>query len=100
MKSHSQMMLPPQIRAKARVEVGDLFKAKIDGRTITSAPKSMINRELTVALHDAKRGWGKCPFSTAHATALRFVAGQHNGVLHASLSQAIPASVHKASSQA
>ena len=45
-KSHYQVTLPPQIRAKARVEVGDLFEAKVEGRTITLVPKRLIDREL------------------------------------------------------
>ena len=43
-KSHYQVTLPPQIRAKVRVAVGDLFEAKVEGRTITLVPKRMISR--------------------------------------------------------
>ena len=67
-KSHYQMTLPPQIRTKARVEVGDLFEAKVEGRTIALAPKRMINCELALALSEVKRGLVKGPFSTAQAT--------------------------------
>ena len=67
-KSHFQVTLPPQIRAKARVAVGDLFEAKVEGRTITLVPKRMIDRELTLALNEVKRGRVKGSFSTAHAT--------------------------------
>ena len=67
-KSHYQVTLPPQIRAKAGVAVGDLLEAKVEGRTITLVPKRMINRELTLALNEVKRGRFKGPFSTAQAT--------------------------------
>jgi hypothetical protein len=33
MKSHYKVTLPPKICAKARVEVGNLFEAKVEGRT-------------------------------------------------------------------
>jgi bifunctional DNA-binding transcriptional regulator/antitoxin component of YhaV-PrlF toxin-antitoxin module len=67
-KSHYQVTLPPQIRAKARVAVGDLFEAKVEGRTITLVPKRTIDRELALAFNDVKRGCVKGPFPTAQAT--------------------------------
>ena len=67
-KSHYQVTLPPQIRAKARVAVGDLFEVKVEGRTITLVPKRMIDRELALALNEVKRGLVKGPFPTAQAT--------------------------------
>ncbi len=67
-KSHYQLTIPPQIRAKAGVAVGDLFEAKVQGRTITLVPKRMIDRELALAIDDVKRGRVKGPFSTAQAT--------------------------------
>lgn len=67
-KSHYQLTLPPQIRAKAGVEVGDVFEAKVQGKTITLVPKRMIDRELSLALDDVKRGRIKGPFPTVQAT--------------------------------
>jgi bifunctional DNA-binding transcriptional regulator/antitoxin component of YhaV-PrlF toxin-antitoxin module len=67
-KSHYQVTLPPQIRAKAGVEVGDLFEAKVQGRTITLVPKRPIDRELALVLNEVKRGRVKGPFPTAQAT--------------------------------
>ena len=67
-KSHYQVTLPPQIRTKARVAVGDLFEAKVEGRTITLIPKSLIDRELALALNEVKRGRVKGPFPTAQST--------------------------------
>ena len=45
-KSHYQVTLSPQIRAKAGVVVGDLFEAKVEGRTITLVQKRLIDHEL------------------------------------------------------
>lgn len=67
-KSHCQVTLPPKIRAKARVAVGDLFEAKVEGRTMTLVPKRMIDRELVLALNEVKRGRVKGPFPTAQTT--------------------------------
>ena len=67
-KPHYQVTLPAQIRAQARVAVGDLFEAKVQGRTITLVPKRMIDRELSLALDEVKRGRVKGPFPTAQAT--------------------------------
>jgi bifunctional DNA-binding transcriptional regulator/antitoxin component of YhaV-PrlF toxin-antitoxin module len=67
-KSHYQVTLSPKIRAKARVVVGDLFEAKVQGRTITLVPKRMIDRELALVLNEIKRGRVKGPFPTAEAT--------------------------------
>jgi bifunctional DNA-binding transcriptional regulator/antitoxin component of YhaV-PrlF toxin-antitoxin module len=67
-KSHYQVTLPTKIRVKARVAVGDLFEAKVEGRTITLVPKRLIDRELALALNEVKRGRVKGPFPTAEAT--------------------------------
>lgn len=67
-KSHYQVTIPPKIRAKAQVAVGDLFEARVEGRTITLVPKRLVDRELTLALNDVKRGRVKGPFPTAQAT--------------------------------
>ena len=67
-KSHYQVTLPSEIRAKARVAVGDLFEAKVEGRTITLVPKRLIDRELSLALNEVKRGRVKGPYPTARAT--------------------------------
>ena len=67
-KSHYQVTLPPQVRSKAGVAVGDLFEAKVEGRTITLIPKRFIDHELKLALNEVKRGRIKGPFPTAQAT--------------------------------
>jgi bifunctional DNA-binding transcriptional regulator/antitoxin component of YhaV-PrlF toxin-antitoxin module len=67
-KSRYQVTLPPQVRSKAGVAVGDLFEAKVEGRTITLVPKRLVDRELALALNDVKHGRVKGPFSTAQST--------------------------------
>ncbi|HWF59238.1 MAG TPA: AbrB/MazE/SpoVT family DNA-binding domain-containing protein [Nitrospira sp.] len=67
-KSRYQVILPPQVRSKAGVAGGDLFEAKVEGRTITLIPKRLIDQELKLALNDVKRGRMKGPFPTAQAT--------------------------------
>ena len=66
--SHYQVTLPPQVRAKAGVAVGDLLEAKVEGKKITLVPKRVIDRELALALDEVKRGRVKGPFPTAQAT--------------------------------
>lgn len=66
-KSQFQVTIPPKIRAKAHVSVGDLLEAKVEGRTITLVPKRLIERELTLALNEVKRGRVKGPFPTTQA---------------------------------
>jgi bifunctional DNA-binding transcriptional regulator/antitoxin component of YhaV-PrlF toxin-antitoxin module len=67
-KSHYQLTIPPKVRAQARVAVGDLFEAKVEGRTIALVPKCLIDRQLALALNEVKRGRVKGSFPTAHAT--------------------------------
>ena len=67
-KPRYQVTLPPKIRAKARVEVGDLFEAELQGRAITLVSKRLIDRKLALVLNEVKRGRVKGPFPTAQAT--------------------------------
>lgn len=67
-KSHYQVTLPPKIREKAGVAVGDVLEAKVQGKTITLIPKRLVDRELALALGEVKRGRTKGPFTTAQAT--------------------------------
>ncbi|MEX5281051.1 AbrB/MazE/SpoVT family DNA-binding domain-containing protein [Nitrospira tepida] len=67
-KSHYRVTLPAQLLAKAGVAVGDLLDAKVEGKKIMLVPKRAIDRELTLALDEVKRGRVKGPFSTAQAT--------------------------------
>ena len=66
-KEKYQVTLPAALRAKAGVAVGDLLEASVKGKTITLIPKRDVDRELTLALEDVKRGHVVGPFRTAKA---------------------------------
>lgn len=59
--------LPASVRQKARLNVGDVLEAKVQGRVITLTPKNIINREIALGLEDFKRGRFIGPFRTARA---------------------------------
>jgi len=66
-KEKYQVTLPPSLRAKAGLAVGDLLEATVKGKTITLVPKRQVDRELALALEDVKRGRVTGPFRTAKA---------------------------------
>lgn len=66
-KEKFQVTLPAAVRRKAGVAVGDLLEAKVQGKKITLTPKSVIDRELALALEDYKHGRFIGPFQTAKA---------------------------------
>ncbi len=66
-KEKYQVTLPASIRQKAKLAVGDLLEAKVQGRKITLTPKSVIDQELALALEDYKQGRFIGPFRTAKA---------------------------------
>ncbi len=51
-----QVTLPATIRRKAGIAVGDLLEAQVKDAKITLTPKRVVDRELTLALEDVKRG--------------------------------------------
>lgn len=55
-KTKYQVTLPTSVRKQAGVAVGDLLEATVDGKKITLTPKSLIDRELALALEDVKKG--------------------------------------------
>lgn len=66
-KTKYQITLPTALREEIGLSVGDLLEAKVEGKKITLTPKSVIDRELTLALEDFKRGRYIGPFSTVKA---------------------------------
>lgn len=66
-KEKYQVTLPASVRQKAGVGVGDLLEAKVQGKKITLTPKSVIDRELALALEDYRRGRYIGPFRSARA---------------------------------
>ena len=55
-KTKYQVTLPIAVRKAVGVEVGDMLEAKVEGKKITLTPKSLIDRELALALEDVKAG--------------------------------------------
>ena len=66
-KEKYQVTLPASVRQKAGVAVGDLLEAAVEGKKITLTPKTVVDRELALALEDLKKGRVYGPFSSAKA---------------------------------
>ena len=64
-KTKYQVTLPTSVRKQARLAVGDLLEAKVEGTKITLTPKSLIDRDLALALADVKKGRVSPTFATA-----------------------------------
>lgn len=63
-KTKYQVTLPTSVRQRAGVNVGDILEARVEGKTITLTPKSIIDRELALALEDVKKGRVYGPFDS------------------------------------
>ncbi len=63
-KDKYQVTLPASLRRKAGLAVGDLLEATVEGKKITLSPKSVVDRELALALEDVRKGRTHGPFST------------------------------------
>lgn len=64
-KTKFQLTLPSSVRKQARVAVGDLLEARVEGKKITLTPKSVIDHGLSLALRDVKKGRVSPTFTTA-----------------------------------
>jgi AbrB family looped-hinge helix DNA binding protein len=64
-KAKYQVTLPTSVREKAGLAVGDLLEASVEGKKITLTLKSVVDRELALALEDVKKGRVYGPFSSA-----------------------------------
>ena len=63
-KTKYQVTLPTAVRKQAKVAVGDILEAKVEGAKITLTPKSLVDRELALALDDVRKGRVYGPFTT------------------------------------
>lgn len=66
-KEKYQVTLPASVRQKAGLAVGDLLEIEVKGKKITLTPKSIIDRELALALEDYEKGRFIGPFRSAKA---------------------------------
>ena len=64
-KEKYQVTLPASVRRKAGLAVGDLLEADVEGKKITLTPKSVVDRELALALENVRKGRVYGPFSSA-----------------------------------
>mgnify|MGYP001571851366 FL=1 len=64
-KEKYQVTLPASVRRKAGLAVGDLLEANVEGKKITLTPKSVVDRELALALEDVRKCRVYGPFSSA-----------------------------------
>jgi AbrB family looped-hinge helix DNA binding protein len=64
-KEKYQVTLPAAVRRKAGLNVGDLLEASVEGEKITLTPKSVVDRELALALEDVKKGHVYGPYRSA-----------------------------------
>ena len=60
-----QVTLPAEVRRKIGLAVGDLLEIEVEGEKITLTPKSVVDRELALALEDYEKGKFIGPFHTA-----------------------------------
>ena len=76
-KTKYQVTLPASVRRQAKLAVGDILEAKVQGKKITLTPKSLVDREFALALEDVRKGRVVGPFDSAGA----MLAGLHKRVV-------------------
>src|SRR2546427_9902631 len=64
-KPKYQVLIPPAVREKAGVAVGDLLEATVERGKITYTPKSVLDRDLEISLREWREGKARGPFNSA-----------------------------------
>ena len=64
-RSKYQVLIPPHVREKVQIRVGDLLEASVERGKITFTPKSIVDREIAVALKEIDEGKSYGPFTSA-----------------------------------
>jgi bifunctional DNA-binding transcriptional regulator/antitoxin component of YhaV-PrlF toxin-antitoxin module len=64
-KANGQVTLPPSLRERAKLNVGDLLEAKVEKGKITLTPASLIDRHIAESQEQIRRGEFHGPFDTA-----------------------------------
>ncbi len=72
-KPKYQVLIPPAVREKAGVAVGDLLEANVEHGKITFTPKSVVDRDLEISLREMREG----KMSPAYSSAKEFVRALH-----------------------
>jgi AbrB family looped-hinge helix DNA binding protein len=74
-KTKYQVTLPTAVRKQAKLAVGDILEAKVEGKKITLTPKSLVDRELAHALEDVRKGRVVGPFNQRTRCSRIFTSG-------------------------
>jgi len=64
-KPKYQVLIPPHVREKVQVRVGDLLEASVERGKITFTPKSIVDREIAISLKEIDEGKTYGPFNSA-----------------------------------
>ncbi len=64
-KPKYQVLIPPDVREKTGVRVGDLLEAKAERGKITFTPKSVVDRDIEISLQQLTEGTVSPVFSSA-----------------------------------
>ncbi|MGH9618917.1 MAG: AbrB/MazE/SpoVT family DNA-binding domain-containing protein [Bryobacteraceae bacterium] len=64
-KNKFQIVIPRSIREQVEIGVGDLLEAKAENGKITLVPKTVLDRHLSEALEDVRKGRTHGPYKTA-----------------------------------
>lgn len=75
-KPKYQVLIPPAVREKAGVAVGDLLEATVERGKITYTPKSVVDRDLKISLQQMREG----KMSPAYSSAKDFIHALHQDV--------------------
>jgi bifunctional DNA-binding transcriptional regulator/antitoxin component of YhaV-PrlF toxin-antitoxin module len=63
-KEKYQVVIPPHVRGKVQIRVGDL-EASVERGKITFTPKSIVDRDIEISLQQLKDGKVSPAFSSA-----------------------------------
>jgi AbrB family looped-hinge helix DNA binding protein len=64
-KTKFQVVIPLEIRKRARLDIGDLLEASFEDGKITFTPKTVIDRHLAEGIEDVARGRTHGPYQSA-----------------------------------
>jgi AbrB family looped-hinge helix DNA binding protein len=66
-KTKFQVVIPREIRKRARLDIGDLLEASFEDGKITFTPKTVIDRHLAEGIEDVVQGRTHGPYHSATA---------------------------------
>ena len=63
-KTKYQVTLPPTVREKIGLDVGDILEAKVERGKITLTPQALVDRRIAEGLDDIRKGREHGPYSS------------------------------------